>query len=81
MRVDETGDQHLSSTVDDFILGSGIDSTNLIDSSVSYSEGSVCQDASLRVLGDDPIAILEDETHVVHSWLRLSCEMTVLEAL
>ena len=79
--VDETGDQHFSFTVDDLILGGRSDSANLFDSSVSYSDGSVCQDASLRVLGDDPVAILQDETHRFHSWLRLDWDAAVLEAL
>jgi hypothetical protein len=79
--VDETRDQHFSSTVNYFIHGTGIDSADLIDSSVSYSEGRVCQDSSLWVLGDDPITILQNKTHDVHSWLRLACEVIVLEAL
>lgn len=81
MCVDESGNQDFSFTVNDFIFGSWIDSANLFDSSVIYSEGGICQDASLRVLGDDPLAILQDKTHGVHSWLRLACLVAVLEAL
>jgi hypothetical protein len=79
--VDETRDQYFSSTVNYFICRSGIDSADLIDSSVSYSEGRVCQDASLWVLSYDPVAILQNKPHDVHSWLRLACEIRVLEAL
>ena len=81
MGVDETGDEHLPSAVNDFILGSWVDSANLFNSSVSYPDGCVCQDASLRVLGDYPITVLQDKTHRCHSWLRLACGITVLEAL
>jgi hypothetical protein len=35
----------------------------------------------LRVLGDYPITVLQDKTHDVHSWLRLACEIPILEAL
>src|SRR5207245_3468276 len=55
--------------------------TNLFNSSVSYSNRCVCQDASLRVLGDYPITVFQDKTNGCHSWLRLAWEVTVLEAL
>jgi len=81
MGVDETGDEHLPSAINHLILGSGVDSANLFNSSVSYSDRCVCQDASLRVLGDYPITVFQDKTHGCHSWLRLAWEVTVLEAL
>ena len=81
MGVDETGDEHLPSTIDHLIRGCGIDPANLFNSSVGYPDGCICQDASLLVLGDYPIAVLQDKTHRCHSWLRLACEITVLEAL
>ena len=81
MGVDETGDEHFPSAVNHFILGSDIDSANLFNSSVSYSDGGVGQDAALRVLGDYPITVFQDKTHGCHSWLRLAWEVTVLEAL
>jgi hypothetical protein len=81
VRVDEAWDERFSSTVNHFICGCDIDGANLINSSISYSDAGVCQDASLGVLGDYPITVLQDKTHDVHSWLRLACEIPVLEAL
>jgi hypothetical protein len=79
--VDETWDQDLSSAVNHFVRGRGVDSANLIDSPVYNSYRRVWQNTSLRVLRYYPVTILQDETHDVHSWLRLACETMVLEAL
>jgi len=44
--------------------------------------GRVCQDTSLWVLGDEfQSQSFKNKTHDVHSWLRLACEIIVLEAL
>ena len=81
MSVDETGDEHLPSAINHLIIESWVDSADLFNPCVGYPDRCVWQDASLGVLCDYPITVLQDKTHGCHSWLRLAWEITALEAL